>query len=88
LLNLLAFSGFNLALSAIVAAGTNFVGFAITTVTKTHKITDLVVRPGTCLSQFFLSCRLMGFCNTADALFAMEGCSQLAVATYELISNV
>lgn len=36
--------GYSLALSALVCACTNAVGFVITTVTKTHKITDLVVR--------------------------------------------
>ena len=38
-------AGYNLALSAWVCGGANLVGFTIATVTKTHYITDLIVRP-------------------------------------------
>ena len=36
-------AGYSLAASALVAAGTNTVGFVITAVTRSHKITDLMV---------------------------------------------
>lgn len=38
------FAVFGLALSAFICLGTNIVGYCIAVATKTHKITDLIVR--------------------------------------------
>lgn len=40
-------AGYSLLLSGLVCLGTNTVGFLVAMVTKTHKITDLIVRSQT-----------------------------------------
>ena len=39
-----ACTGYNVVLSLLIATGTNVIGWAICVVTKTHKVTDLIVR--------------------------------------------
>ncbi len=52
---ILYFTGHALAMSAIVIAGMNTVGFAITALTKSHKITDLTVGVFSPFSMYFTS---------------------------------
>lgn len=77
-------AGYNLALSAWVCGGANLIGFAIATVTKTHYITDLIVRPyATCLHPQCMPAAPLGPQQSAAATYAhVQGCGTFTVAAW------